>query len=93
MIRIIAGVLFLVTYLLLSYLIFPVLWVLEKVNKEKKDYLSLRIVQWGFRQILNIAGTEITVIGRKIFLMKPYFLWGTTEATLISYLYMYNVKD
>ena len=65
MIRIIIGVLFLVTYLLLSYLVFPVLWVLEKVNKKKKDYVSLRIVQWGFRQILKIAGTDITVIGKE----------------------------
>ena len=65
MIRIIIGVLFLVTYLLLSYLVFPFLWILEKVNKEKKDYLALRMVQWGFRRILDIAGTKMTVIGEE----------------------------
>ena len=65
MIRIILGGSFLVVYLLLSYLVFPVLWVYEKINKKKKDELSLRIVQWGFRVILSIAGTEITVIGKE----------------------------
>ena len=35
------------------------------MNKKKKDELSLRIVQWGFRTILRIAGTEITVIGKE----------------------------
>jgi 1-acyl-sn-glycerol-3-phosphate acyltransferase len=65
MIRIILGGSFLGLYLLLSYLVFPVLWVYEKINKKKKDELSLRIVQWGFRTILSIAGTEITVIGKE----------------------------
>lgn len=65
MIRIILGGSFLGLYLLLSYLVFPVLWVYEKINKKKKDELSLRIVQWGFRTILNIAGTKITVIGKE----------------------------
>lgn len=65
MIRIILGGSFLGLYLLLSYLVFPVLWVYEKINKKKKDELSLRIVQWGFRTILGIAGTEITVIGKE----------------------------
>ena len=65
MIRIFLGGSFLGIYLLLSYLVFPVLWIYEKINKKKKDELSLRIVQWGFRTILNIAGTEITVIGKE----------------------------
>ncbi len=65
MIRIIVGGTFLGLYLLFSYLVFPVLWIYEKMNKKKKDELSLRIVQWGFRMILGIAGTEITVIGKE----------------------------
>jgi len=65
MIRIIVGGTFLGLYLLLSYLVFPVLWIYERINKKKKDELSLRIVQWGFRTILGIAGTEITVIGKE----------------------------
>ena len=65
MIRIILGGSFLGIYLLLSYFVFPVLWIYEKINKKKKDEVSLRIVQWGFRTILNIAGTKITVIGKE----------------------------
>lgn len=76
MIRIILGVGFLFIYLLLSYLVFPVLWIYEKINKKKKDELSLRIVQWGFRTILGIAGTKITVIGRENILDEPALYVG-----------------
>ena len=65
MIRIIVGGTFLGLFLLLSYLVFPIMWLLEKVNKKAKDYASLRIVQWGFRTILAIAGTKITVKGKE----------------------------
>lgn len=65
MIRIIIGGTFLGLFLLLSYLVFPVLWVMEKFNKKAKDELSLRIVQWGFRTILEISGTKITVKGKE----------------------------
>lgn len=65
MIRIIIGGTFLGLFLLLSYLVFPVLWVMEKFNKKAKDEVSLRIVQWGFRTILGIAGTKITVKGKE----------------------------
>ena len=62
MIQIIIGGTFLGLFLLLSYLVFPVLWVMEKFNKKAKDELSLRIVQWGFRTILGIAGSVLSLI-------------------------------
>ena len=65
MIRIIVGMLFLTTFLLISYLFFPILNRMEKTNKAKKDKICLRVVQWGFRTILKIAGTEVTVIGKE----------------------------
>ena len=65
MIRFIVAVIFVVTFLLLSYLLYPILWIVEKCNKKAKDYASLRIVQWGFNVILWIAGTKITVIGKE----------------------------
>jgi 1-acyl-sn-glycerol-3-phosphate acyltransferase len=65
MIRIFLGGSFLGLYLLLSYLVFPVLWIYEKIDKKGKDEVSLRIVQWGFNTILKIAGTKITVIGKE----------------------------
>lgn len=65
MIRFILAAIFVVIFLLLSYLMYPILWIVEKCNKKAKDYASLRIVQWGFNVILWIAGTEITVIGKE----------------------------
>ena len=65
MIRFIIGCIFLGLFLLLSYLMFPIEWLIGKINKKAKDYSSLRIVQWGFGVILKIAGTKITVIGKE----------------------------
>ena len=88
MIRIILGGSFLGLYLLLSYLVFPVLWVYEKINKQKKDELSLRIVQWGFRTILGIAGTEITVIGKEN-MPKEAALYGGNHRSYFDILLLY----
>ena len=65
MIRFILAVIFVVTFLLLSYLVYPILWIVEKCNKKAKDYASLRIVQWGFKVVLFISGTNVTVIGKE----------------------------
>ena len=65
MIRFIVAVIFVVTFLLLSYLLYPILWIVEKCNKKAKDYASLRIVQWGFKVVLFISGTNVTVIGKE----------------------------
>ena len=56
---------FLGLFLILSYLVFPIEWLLGKINKKKKDYSSLRIVQWGFGVLLKISGVKVTVIGRE----------------------------
>ena len=65
MIRFIIGCIFLGMFLILSYIAFPIEWLIGKINKRAKDYSSLRIVQWGFGVILRIAGTKITVIGKE----------------------------
>ena len=65
MIRFIIACIFLGTFLLLSYLIFPILWLVGKNNPKAKDYFSLQTIQWGFRVILWIAGTKVTVIGKE----------------------------
>ena len=65
MIRFIIACIYLATVLLLSYLIFPILWLVGKSNPKAKDYFSLRFIQWGFGVILWIAGTKITVIGKE----------------------------
>ena len=65
MIRFIIACIFLGLFLILSYLVFPIEWLLGKINKKKKDYSSLRIVQWGFGVLLKISGVKVTVIGRE----------------------------
>lgn len=65
MIRFICVVVFLITYLILSIPVFFVEWLIGKVNREKRDYSSLRIVQWGFKSILAITGVDVTVIGEE----------------------------
>lgn len=65
MIRFIIAAIFLVAFLLVSYLLFLVEWIVGKISKPAKDLSSLRIVQWGFRVILWIAGVKVTVIGKE----------------------------
>jgi len=63
MIRLILAVIFVVLFLLFSYLLFFIEWIVGKFNKKAKDYSCLRIVQWALRVVLKITGTKITVIG------------------------------
>lgn len=65
MIRFIIAATFLVLFLLISYVLFFIEWIVGKINKRAKDYSSLRIVQWAFRVILWICGVKITVIGKE----------------------------
>ena len=65
MIRFIIAATFLGLYLLLSYPVFLVEWMIGKINKRAKDYSSLRIVQWGMRVILTLSGVKITVKGKE----------------------------
>ena len=65
MIRFIIAATFLVLFLLFSYILFFVEWIIGKIDKKAKDYSSLRIVQWGFRVIRWIGGVKITVKGKE----------------------------
>ena len=65
MIRFIFVALFLFLYLILGIPVYLILRLICKINKKAGDYASLRLVQWAFRVILKISGTEITVIGEE----------------------------
>ena len=65
MIRFIFVALFLFLYLILGIPVYLILRLVCKINKKAGDYASLRLVQWAFRVILKISGTEITVIGEE----------------------------
>ncbi|EOT28249.1 1-acylglycerol-3-phosphate O-acyltransferase [Eubacterium sp. 14-2] len=65
MIRIILVAVFLITFLILSIPVMIGEKILRKFNPYAADISSLRIVQWAFKVVLFIAGTEITVIGEE----------------------------
>ncbi len=65
MIRFIITVIFVVIFLLISYPLFAIEWVIGKLNKKAKDYSSLYIVRWAFRVVLAISGAKLTVIGKE----------------------------
>ncbi|RDU23455.1 lysophospholipid acyltransferase family protein [Anaerosacchariphilus polymeriproducens] len=65
MIRFLLIAAFLILYLVLTIPILIIEWILGKFNKPASDMRSLRLVQWAFRLMLKIAGTQITVIGEE----------------------------
>ncbi len=76
MFRFICVVIFLISFLILSIPIFLVEWVIGKFQPEKRDYSSLRIVQWAFRVILKITGVQTTVIGEENIPDEPVLFIG-----------------
>lgn len=88
MIRFIIAASFLGLFLLLSYILFFVEWIVGKISREAKDYSSLRIVQWGFRVILAIGGAKITVKGKENILDEAALYVGNHRSyfdVLIAY--------
>ena len=76
MIRFIITALFVVIFLLFSYILFFAEWIIGKINKKAKDHSSLRIVQWAFRVVLWLSGTKVTVIGKENIPDEPALLVG-----------------
>lgn len=76
MIRFIFVALFLFLYLILGIPVLLVEQLVGKVNKNAKDYSCLRMVQWAFRVILRICGTEVTVIGEENIPDEPVLYVG-----------------
>lgn len=76
MIRFIAIVLILGLYLLLGIPFLGLFWLIGKLDRERADYLSLHMVQWAFRLMLRVAGTQITVIGEERIPDEPVLFIG-----------------
>lgn len=76
MIRFLCIAVFLILYLILSIPIFFVEWMIGKFSPEKRDYSSLRIVQWGFKVILKMTGVTVTVIGEENIPDEPVLFIG-----------------
>lgn len=76
MIRFICAATFLALFLVLSLPVLGVLWLLRKIFPSAIDRLSLRIVQWGFKMLLNITGVKTTVIGEENIPDEPVLFIG-----------------
>ncbi len=76
MIRIILAGGFVILFLIFSYILFFIEWIVGKCNKRAKDYSCLRIVQWGFGVVLKISGVTVTVIGEENIPEEPALFVG-----------------
>ncbi len=65
MIRYLGVCITLVLYLILTIPVFFAFWIVGQFNRHKRDMLSLRAVQFGFKMMLAITGVEVTVIGEE----------------------------
>ncbi len=88
MIRTIFAVLFVLLFLLFSYVLFFVEWLIGKSHQEKKDYSSLRIVQWALRVVLWISGVKVTVKGKENMLEEPA-LYVANHRSIFDIVVMY----
>ena len=76
MFRFICIVIFLVLYLILSIPVFLAEWIIGKCSRKKRDYSSLRIVQWGFKMILKMTSVQTTIIGEENIPDEPVLFIG-----------------
>lgn len=65
MIRFLLVVLFVISFLILSIPLLIAEWIIGKRNPKVKGQSSLRIVQWAFRRVIDLSGTDIHVVGRE----------------------------
>lgn len=65
MIRFLVTASFVILFLVLGSPLLLAEYIIGKFNPEKMSRSSLKIVQWAFRSVLVLSGTELTVIGRE----------------------------
>lgn len=76
MIKVFCIALFLFLFLLLGIPVLGVEWLISKFSKKTADYQSLRLVQWAFKGMLNVAGVDVTVIGEENIPDEPVLFIG-----------------
>lgn len=65
MIRIIIAGLFVGIFLILSIPVLIIEWIVGMFNAEAKDISSLKIIQWAFKVVLFICGTDLKIVGEE----------------------------
>lgn len=63
MLRFIFAVGFAVLYLIVGIPVLGIEYLIGKINPQKRDVSSLRMVQWAFRVIMKICGVKASVVG------------------------------
>lgn len=63
MIRFILVALTVVLFLILSIPLLAVLWVMDRFDRQRRQRISIRVIQGIFRFILKLAGVQITIEG------------------------------
>lgn len=65
MIRIILALVFVVLFLILSIPVLLVEWIVGMYNKEAKRLSCYKIIQWAFKFVLFVCGTNVTLVGEE----------------------------
>ena len=65
MFRFLIIALFLVIFLLIAIPTFIIVWLIGKVNRHRRDIISLRFAQMAFHCFIWLAGVELTVLGEE----------------------------
>ena len=63
--RTIITVIFVFLFLVIGLPVLGIEWIISKFNKKAAALSTLRIVQWGFKVVLFLSGTKLTVIGKE----------------------------
>lgn len=93
MIRIIVAGLFVVLFLVLSIPVLIVEWIVGKFNQQAKDNSSMHIIQWAFRVVLKIAGTNLVAYGTENIPTDRSVLFVGNHRSIFDILILYvNVK-
>ena len=61
MIRLLIALIAVILFLVLTLPYLFILWLIGLKNEEKKYRLSQKTIQWAFRMLLFICGTDLTV--------------------------------
>ena len=65
MLRTFFILIFLIFFFLFGTILWGVAWIIEHFNKQAADLFCLRIVQFGFKTILLLAGVKVDVYGEE----------------------------
>lgn len=88
--RSLGAIVFAVLFLVLGLPLLGLEWLYAKVNKKGADISSLRIVQWAFKTIIAISGTEVIVKGEENVISNRSVLYIGNHRSIFDVLIGYS---